>query len=119
MRPSAEGYPLLLTAAPLTLDGVSKQSMNNKVKGEDPREGGPDFDQTGNNGAQGLIYVDNNVTIVNGMDMIGTLMSTAEVFISGNVDIERQDAHLEAPPPGFQTRAGARLVAGTWRRVVD
>ena len=119
MRPSAEGHPLLLTAAPLTLNGVSKQEMSSKVKGEDPREGGPDFDQNGNRGAQGPIYVDNNVTIVNGMDMIGTLMSTGEVFIAGNVSIERNDAFLASPPPGFRSEGGPKLIAGSWRAIVD
>ncbi len=119
MRPSAEGHPLLLTAAPLTLDGVSKRSTNNALKGEDARPTGPDFDRKGNQGAQGLIYVNNNVAIVNELDLIGTLMSTGQVFVSGEANIERNDAYLEAPPPGFRGGTVPRIVAGSWRAVVD
>ncbi|MEO1584642.1 MAG: hypothetical protein AAFR96_08730 [Planctomycetota bacterium] len=115
MRPANEGLPVLLTDAPLTIDGATATNADGSIPVEDDNnfvDG--DFD-----GVQGLIYVDDNVVLRNGLDLHGTLMATGKATISTGVTIDRNDAFLEAPPPEFRDAEQIRLISGSWRVIVD
>lgn len=119
LRPAGVGLPVLLTDAPLTFDGARSSETDTLIPDTDDDPDGPDFDPDTFDGVQGIIYADSDVSIFNGFDMHGTLMITGSLTTSGETNITWNDAFLEVPPPEFRSGRTWRIVAGTWRAVVD
>lgn len=119
LRVGPEGNPVLLIQGITELDGLEEGKTDESISDNDDKASGPDFDDEAFDGVQGLIYIDGPVQIRGGMTLHGTLISTDVVDVYSDVFIRRNDAFLEAPPPGFRYGETPKVIAGTWRSVVD
>lgn len=70
--------------------------------------------------SQGIFYIDGLAIIEQDMWMVGTMIVTGDLeFKTNYVSINDHPSATSGPPEGFHANEGYRLVAGSWRRVVQ
>lgn len=70
--------------------------------------------------SQGIFYINGHAIIEQDMWMVGTVIVTGDLqFKTNYVSINDHPSATSGPPEGFHADEGYRLVAGSWRRVVQ
>lgn len=67
----------------------------------------------------GLVYVSGNLLTGNSTTLDGIVVVGGSLNASGVMDLTYRQALFDNPPPGFFTVPGMRVVAGSWKQIVD
>ncbi|MEM1071878.1 MAG: hypothetical protein AAGH71_03535 [Planctomycetota bacterium] len=117
-RPGPEGLPLILADCDVIIKHAQHR-LDTSWRDLDDLDTGPDFDQEGFEGLQGIIYVDGDLEIDEELQMRGSLIVTGSADINDKAVIRFEEAYSESPPPGFRVDEGLMIVEGTYREVID
>jgi hypothetical protein len=118
-RSGPEGLPIILAHADVYFVDAGTSSIDATAPDTDDDPSGPDFDDPTFDGMQGIIYVDGNIDASGYFDLRGTLMATGAATFAGASTITANPLHRSNPPEGFTVADELRMVAGSWRAVVD
>ncbi|MCH8878517.1 MAG: hypothetical protein IID34_01385 [Planctomycetes bacterium] len=130
-EPAIPNYPALLVQGNIalqfqsgsTLDEGTPLDFNFNPPGTPyPYPGGDEdklLDDSYPTVIKGLVYVSGDLTTLNNPSFDGVVVVGNTATLEGNVNLTYQETYFDTPPPGFIKVSGLRIVAGSWKQVVD
>ena len=130
-EPAIPNYPALLVQGDIalqfqsgsTLDEGTPLDFNFNAPGTPyPYPGGDEdklLDDSYPTIIKGLVYMSGKLTTLNNPSFDGVVVVGNTASVQGNIDLTYQPTYFDTPPPGFIKVSGLRVVAGSWKQVVD
>lgn len=118
-RSGPEGLPIILADCDVEFHDAAASLIDNTVPDTDDDPDSPDFDDPTFDGMQGIIYANGDITATGRFDLRGVLLTTGVATFGGQSSITENPLHKANPPEGFTKPDALRMVAGSWRAVVD
>ena len=125
-EPAVKNYPALLVrgALAISLDPADLSEAATGVNFNPP--GTPDeddedtdLDDTYSSKIKGLVYVAGDLTASLFNTFEGVVVVGGTLNATGDLDLDYKSVYFDDPPPGFFEVSRMRVVAGSWKQVVD
>ncbi len=125
-EPAIANYPALMVSGSMKINldaadlSESALSVNFNPLGT-PRGTIDDADQLDDYPSviKGLVYVSGDLLASGANSFEGSLIVGVSLDASGVLDLEYDSVYFDNPPPGFFEVSAMRVVAGSWKQVVD
>ncbi len=125
-EPAVKNYPALLVrgALAISLDAADLSEAATGVNFNPP--GTPDHDDTDadlddtyHSKIKGIVYVADDLFTSGSSEFDGMVVVGGTLNATGELDLEYKSRYFDNPPPGFYEVPGMRVVAGSWKQMVD
>lgn len=123
---AVENYPALLVSGAMAI-GLDATDLSESALGVNfnppgtPDEDEEDtvLDDTYDSEIEGLIYVSGNLEVSGSNQFKGVVIVGETLNATGTMDLTYRSDYFDNPPPGFIEVPKMRVVAGSWKQVVD
>ncbi len=125
-EPAVKNYPALLVRGALAI-GLDAADLSEAAIGvnfnplgtPDDDETDADLDDTYASKIKGLVYVSGDLTASASNTFEGVVVVGGTLSATGALDLDYKSHYFDDPPPGFFEVPDMRVVAGSWKQVVD
>ncbi len=125
-EPAVKNYPTLLVRGALTIS-LDSADLSEAVTGVNfnppgtPDEGDEDadLDDTYRSRIKGLVYLTGDLTALVFNTFEGVVVVGGTLNATGTLELTYKSTYFDNPPPGFFEVSDMRVVAGSWKQVVD
>lgn len=123
---AVENYPALLVSGAMTI-GLDAADLSESTLGVNfnppgtPDEDKEDtvLDDTYPSEIKGLVYVSGNLEASGSNQFKGAVVVGESLNATGTMDLSYRSDYFDNPPPGFIEVPKMRIVAGSWKQIVD
>ncbi len=121
----ADNYPAILIDGDTWLDLVwsnvdtGQLGSGLKWQGKGKGQGSLNIKSEYQVGIHGLVYITGYLYCMETTTLEGVMLVAGQAMLSGQQNFTYSSAYYDDPPPGFRNIVGMKMVAGSWRQVVE